>query len=144
MLYLPFAGVRWPSVETRCARTLSNAMLIVSFFPRSVKTSCQSQVVPPSNNPCPSFKKTQPKSGFFPEKKCPSTSQWEEPMSAGWGVRVFLCLRVDGDDFTSTASHQKDPVQALEENFKELHVVLVSSSVLGWSWHVEQNQVSSL
>ncbi|KAF3836168.1 hypothetical protein F7725_028726, partial [Dissostichus mawsoni] len=59
-------------------------------------------------------------------------------------------LRVDGDDFTAPASHQEDPVQTLKENLQELHysslkdTVFVSSSVTGWSGHVEQNQVGSL
>lgn len=29
---------------------------------------------------------------------------------------------VDGDDLTSTSAHQKDPVETLSQNLKELHV----------------------
>lgn len=31
-------------------------------------------------------------------------------------------LRVNGDNFTATTSHQQDPVQTLHENLQELHV----------------------
>lgn len=95
---------------------------------------------------CPAFQQTPPfrknKFGFFPPK-CPVTGvHGNMPVCAGWGVRVFL--RVDGDDFTATASHQEGPVQTLEKNLQELHVVFISSSVPWRSRHVEQNQMSSL
>lgn len=39
------------------------------------------------------------------------------------GVRSLkFILRIDGDDFTAAASHQKDPVQTFQKNLQELHV----------------------
>lgn len=56
MLYPPWAGVRWPSVDTHCAHTLSQSTLTVFLHPQVLHA--------PSNNPRP-FIKT--KLGFFPE-----------------------------------------------------------------------------
>lgn len=99
---------------------------------------CQSQVVPPSINPRP-FIKT--KFGFFPQK-CPVTGiHGNSPCVQGGGMRVFplFFLRIDGDDFTATASHQEDPVQTLEENLQELHVYKDSSQGIKHTEPVHQS-----
>lgn len=76
----------------------------------------QSQVVPPLH-------KNQIR--LLPSKMPGERYPWQQSTCAGWGARVlyfFSSLRVNGDNFTATASHQEDPVQTLHENLQELHV----------------------
>lgn len=112
--YLPCAGVLWTSMDTHCACTLSvNWFNAVSFILRSFRPSVTSG---------PAFQQTPPfiknNLGFFNENAgCFHGSS----LCVQGGVWDFF-LRVDGDDFTATASHQQDPVQTLKENLQELHV----------------------
>lgn len=137
MLYLPCAGVLWPSVDTHCARTLgqsTDSTLTVSFILRSFRHL--------SITSGPAFQQPPPlhkKQIRLPPPEMPGDRYpWQQPNCAGWGVSFsFLFLRVDSDDFTATSSHQEDSVETLEENLQELHVVLVSSSVPRRSGHVE-------
>lgn len=116
MLYPPRAGVRWPSVDTHCARTLSQSTRTVFLHPEVLQTCVNHKWSRP-------FIKT--KLGFFPQK-CPVNGIHGNSQRVQGGAREFCIffssLRVNGDNFTATASHQEDPVQTLHENLQELHV----------------------
>lgn len=37
-------------------------------------------------------------------------------------VELIPSLRINGNDFTTPASNQEDPIQTLHEDFEELHI----------------------
>lgn len=98
MLYLLFAGVLWPSMDSHCVLSLSlffthwatyNCLLLPEVPPPS-QTICQSQVVLPSNSPCPPFKKKKTQLGFFP-RKCPVTGiHGDSPCVQGGAWEFFF------------------------------------------------------
>lgn len=56
-------------------------------------------------------------------------------------VELIPSLRINGNDFTTPASNQEDPIQTLHEDFEELHVWWHSQDEehisTFWTWHIK-------
>lgn len=88
MLYLPHAGVLWPGVDARCALSASQLIqrcFLPSWGPSKPSVNHMWSRLP--TTPAPLHKN---QIRLLP-RKCPVTGiPWEQPMCAGWGVRVFF------------------------------------------------------